>query len=135
LPWPQDAFAWKDFTNGVLALSLGFVGFVLLAWLLAKYLPKLQFLSGLILVPTGAKLGTEFEVSMTIPPESKTISVNVGDAGEVVSTLRPTGKAKFGNAIVDVVAVAEFLDKGTNVEIIEIHGNRVVVKRQTTEHR
>jgi len=128
LPWPNNDIAWNDFGWGVVSLAGGFVGFVVLAWLLAKYLPKLQFLSGLILVPTAAKLGTEFEVSMTIPPESKTISVNVGDAGEVVSTLRPTGKAKFGNAIVDVVAEAEFLDKGTNVEIIEIHGNRVVVK-------
>jgi len=128
LPWPETPLDWQVFTRGVLGLSLGFVGFVVLAWLLAKYLPKLQFLSGLVLVPTGAKQGTEFEVSMTIPPESKTVSVNIGDLGEVISTLRPTGKAKFGNAIVDVVAEAEFLDKGTNVEIIEIHGNRVVVK-------
>jgi len=130
LPWPNSDIAWNDFGWGVVSLAGGFTGFVVLAWVLAKYLPKMQFLSGLILVPTGAKQGTEFEVSMTFPPESKTISVNVGDAGEVVSTLRPTGKAKFGNAIVDVVAEAEFLDKGTNVEIIEIHGNRVVVKRQ-----
>jgi membrane-bound ClpP family serine protease len=65
---------------------------------------------------------------MTTPPESKTVSVNMGETGEVVSILRPTGKAKFGDAIVDVVAEAEFLDKGTKVEIIEIHGNRVVVK-------
>jgi len=128
LPWPNSDIAWNDFGWGVVSLAGGFVGFVVLAWLLAKYLPKMQFLSGLILVPTAAKLGTEFEVSMTIPPESKTVSVNIGDLGEVVSTLRPTGKAKFGNAIVDVVAEAEFLDKGTNVEIIEIHGNRVVVK-------
>ncbi len=33
----------------------------------------------------------------------------------------------------DVVAEAEFLDTGTKVEIIEIHGNRVVVKKQNTE--
>jgi membrane-bound serine protease (ClpP class) len=112
LPWPQDAVAWNDFTWG----------------LLAKYLPKMQFLSGLILVPTAAKLGTEVEVSMTTLPESKTIGVNIGELGKVVSRLRPTGKAKFGDAIVDVVAEGEFLEKGTAVEIIEIHGNRVVVK-------
>jgi membrane-bound serine protease (ClpP class) len=47
----------------------------------------------------------------------------------VVSILRPTGKTKFGDAIVDVVAEAEFLDKGTKVQIIEIHGNRVIVKK------
>ena len=53
----------------------------------------------------------------------------MGDSGQAVSKLRPTGKAKFGDAIVDVVAEADFLDKGTNIEIIEIHGNRVVVKK------
>jgi len=68
------------------------------------------------------------EISMTAPPEHETIGVNVGDIGDVVSILRPTGKARFGDAIVDVVAEAEFLDKGAKVEIIEIHGNRVVVK-------
>jgi membrane-bound serine protease (ClpP class) len=128
LPWPQTQPDWQVFIDGLWALSLGFAGFVLLAWLLTKYLPKLQFLSGLILVPTAAKQGSEFEVSMTAPPESKTVSVNLGEVGEVVSTLRPTGKAKFGDAIVDVVAEAEFLDKGTKVKIIEIRGNRVVVK-------
>ena len=128
IPWPNNDIAWNDFGWGVVSLAGGFIGFVVLAWLMARYLPKMQFLSGIILVPTAAKLGTEVEVSMTTLPESKTIGVNIGELGEVVSTLRPTGKAKFGNAIVDVMAEAEFLDKGTNVEIIEIHGNRVVVK-------
>jgi len=128
LPWPQTQPDWQVFIDGVWALSFGFIGFVVLAWLLTKYLPKLQFLSGLILVPTAPKVGTEFEVSMTAPPESETIAVNVGDVGEVVSTLRPAGKAKFGDAVVDVVAEAEFLDKGTRIEIIGIHGNRVIVK-------
>jgi membrane-bound serine protease (ClpP class) len=134
LPWPQDAIAWSDFTWGVVGLSMGFVGFVVLAWLLSKYLPRIQFLSGLILAPAVPRQSSEIPLSMTTPPESKTVSVNLGDTGDVVSILRPTGKAKFGDAIVDVVAEAEFLDKGTKVEIIEIHGNRVVVKRQNTEN-
>ena len=133
LPWPQDAIAWNDFTWGVMGLAGGFIGFVVLAWVLAKYLPKMQFLSGLILVPTAAKLGSEFEVSMTTLPESKIIGVNVGELGEVVSRLRPTGKAKFGDAIVDVVAAGEFLEVGIAVKIIEIHGNRVVVKAVTNQ--
>jgi membrane-bound serine protease (ClpP class) len=129
LPWPRDALAWKDFTDGVIGLSAGFFGFVILAWLLAKYLPRLQFLSGLMLAPTAAKLGTEVEVSMTTLPESKRIGVSIGELGEVVSKLRPTGKARFGNAIVDVVAEGEFLDMGAQVEIISIRGNRVVVRK------
>jgi membrane-bound serine protease (ClpP class) len=68
-------------------------------------------------------------VSTTTVPENETLRVNVGHTGVVVSTLRPTGKARFGEVMVDVVAEAEFLDKGTKVQIIEMHGNRVVVKK------
>jgi len=128
VPWPDSPANWDVFMDGLMGLSFGFLGFVVLAWILTKYLPKLQFLSGLILVPAVAKQGTEMEISMTAPPEPGTIGVKIGEIGEVVSTLRPTGKARFGNAIVDVVAEAEFLDKGTQIEIIQIHGNRVVAK-------
>jgi len=127
-PWPQSAFDWQSVTNGVLAVGMGFVGFVILAWILTRYLPRLEFLSGLILVPAVPRKDKETPVSMTGPVVSEGIGVNIGDIGEVVSALRPTGKAKFGEHIVDVVAEAEFLEMGTEVEIIEIHGNRVVVK-------
>ncbi|MDD5063352.1 MAG: NfeD family protein [Phycisphaerae bacterium] len=128
MPWPQTQLDWQLFNDGVLGLVFGFVGFAVLAWILTRYLPKLQFLSGLILIPTAAQQGGGVKVSMTAPPDEKNAGVNVGDIGEVVSTLRPAGKAKFGYAIVDVLAEAEFLDRGTKVEIIEIHGNRVVVR-------
>jgi membrane-bound serine protease (ClpP class) len=128
VPWPDSPANWDVFMDGLMGLSFGFIGFVILAWILTKYMPKFQFLSGLILVPAVAKQGTEIEISMTAPPELETIGVKVGDIGEVVTKLRPTGKARFDNAIVDVVAEAEFLDKGAKVEIIKIHGNRVVVK-------
>ena len=130
LPWPETTLDWQLFTNGVLGITLGFVGFILLAWLLTKYTPKLQFLSGLILMPTAPRQGDEVIVSMTTTPESGTMGVKVGDIGEVTYTLRPAGKVKFGECIVDCVAQAEFLDKGDKVRIIEIHGNRVVVKAE-----
>ena len=133
LPWPQDAIAWSDFTWGVVGLSMGFVGFIVLAWVLSKYLPRIQFLSGLILAPAVPRQSGEIPLSITTLPQGKTVGVNMGNAGEVVSILRPTGKAKFGDAIVDVVAEAEFLVEGTKVEIVEIRGNRVVVKRQNSE--
>ncbi|MBN2456727.1 MAG: hypothetical protein JXB29_09370 [Sedimentisphaerales bacterium] len=128
LPWPQTQFDWQMFTNNVLGMLFGFVGFLFLAWVLTKYLPKLQFLSGLMLVPATAKRGNEIEVSMTAPPGSQTSSVNVGDIGVVLSTLRPAGRARFGQSIVDVVAEGEFIDNDAKVRIIEIQGNRVVVE-------
>jgi membrane-bound serine protease (ClpP class) len=129
LPWPQTGVDWQIFTQGVLGLALGFIGFLILAAVLTRYLPKLRFMSGLVLVPALAQAGHDHtKLSMTAPPGSAQIDVNVGDIGQVTSRLRPAGKARFGEAVVDVVATAEFLDTGTKVEIIEIHGNRVVVR-------
>ena len=128
LPWPSNAVEWSDFSQGVLGLSFGFGGFLILAWLLSKYMPRMPFLGGLILLPTSPKQGGTRRISMTRPVESEIAGVGIGDIGEVISTLRPTGKARFGDAIVDVVAEGDFLNIGTKVKIIAIHGNRVVVK-------
>jgi len=128
VPWPDSELEWDLFADGVLGLLGGLAGFVLLVWLITRYLPKIPFLRGLILVPTVAAGGGGIGVSMTSPPTGKSKGLQIADTGEIVSALRPAGKARFGEAIVDVIAEAEFLDKGTPVEIIEIHGNRVVVR-------
>lgn len=128
VPWPDSEIEWDMFADGAIGLLAGFAGFVALAWLIARYLPKIPFLRGLILSPAAAAPGGGIGVSMTSPPSSEAKSVEIGQQGEVVSPLRPAGKVRFAEAIVDVVAEAEFLKNGVSVEIIEIHGNRVVVR-------
>lgn len=54
--------------------------------------------------------------------------VGVGDWGMAESPLRPAGKAIFGDAYLDVVADGSFVDKGRQVRIIQISGNRIVVR-------
>ncbi|MBN1974511.1 MAG: hypothetical protein JW787_12805 [Sedimentisphaerales bacterium] len=128
MPWPSNPLQWSDFNRGVIGLSAGLGGFILCAWLLSKYLPKIPFLGGLVLVPDSSVRDIVMPVNMTRPAESETDTPRIGDIGEVISTLRPTGKVKFGDAIVDVVAEGDFVNIGTSVEITGIHGNRVVVK-------
>jgi len=129
LPWPETPTDWNLLSSGVLSLALGFGGFLVLAWIVSRYLPRLPFMSGLILAPAAAGARGVSQISMTAPPESSERQLHVGDAGEAVTRLRPAGKARFGDALVDVVATGEFLDKGTKLEIIAIHGSRVVVKQ------
>ncbi len=54
-------------------------------------------------------------------------TVKVGDSGVTESYLRPSGKVKINEEIVDAISQGEFLDKGTVVEVIKISGNRVIV--------
>jgi len=52
----------------------------------------------------------------------------VGDWGVADSPLRPAGKTRFGKAYVDVVTDGTFVDQGRQVSVIQISGNRVVVR-------
>jgi len=126
LPWPQTDLDWTVFGNGLLGLAAGFVGFAVLAAVMTRYLPKVRFLSGLVLAPTVSP--PPAHPSLTVSAEAGGVAPNVGDVGKVLSTLRPTGRVRFGETVVDCVAEAEFVEKGTEVRITEVHGNRVVVR-------
>ncbi len=130
IPWPRRPEDWKTLTDGVLGIVIGLVGFSIFAGVLTRYLPRLKFMSGLILVPNSATPGrATAALSMTGPSVETGIGIRIGDMGQTLTKLRPAGKARFGEAVVDVVAVAEFLDAGTKIVVAEIHGNRVVVKK------
>ncbi len=126
VPWPRSPFAWELLLNWLMAVSLGFIGFLIMAFLLARYLPKMYFLRGLMLEPAAA--GGPNAPSMTSDSRDAAHALNVGDIGEVVSPLRPAGEARFAHATVDVVAEGQFLEKGARVKIMDIRGNRVVVR-------
>jgi membrane-bound serine protease (ClpP class) len=128
LPLPRPEFGgWEPILDGLVGVSAGLAGFVVFAILLTRYMPKVAFLSGLSIEP--APKGGNRPISMTKEPESETRKLKVGQGGIADSILRPAGQARFDNAIVDVVAQGEYVQKGENVEIIEIHGNRVVVRK------
>lgn len=54
--------------------------------------------------------------------------LKVGDRGVTTTGLHPAGRAAFGDTEADVVSPGEWIEPGTDVRIIEMHGNRVVVE-------
>jgi membrane-bound ClpP family serine protease len=52
----------------------------------------------------------------------------MGHAGIATTQLTPSGKARFGSRLVDVIADGEVIAKGAEVVVIEVQGNRVVVR-------
>ena len=48
--------------------------------------------------------------------------------GKTASSLRPTGKAMFGDKYVDVVSDGAYIDHGTEIEVIRLAGNRIIVR-------
>ena len=58
---------------------------------------------------------------------TKDFSDYLNQEGVTETTLHPVGKAKFADAIVDVVARDGFIDEGAPILCVEVEGQRVVV--------
>ena len=53
----------------------------------------------------------------------------VGKTGEVYSALRPVGSIVVDGRRVQAVSTGELIDRGETVQVIEVHGSRIVVER------
>lgn len=56
------------------------------------------------------------------------IALKVGDRGTARSALRPAGQCRFGDRKADVIADGAFIEVGTEVEIIDVSSNRIMVQ-------
>ena len=54
----------------------------------------------------------------------------VGQTGEALTPLRPSGTARLAGKRVDVTAVGEFLEQGAAIEVVAADGLRVAVRRK-----
>ena len=60
---------------------------------------------------------------------NKEISEMLAWQGIAKTNLRPVGKAIFGEKILDVVAESEYITKDTKIKIIDVKGNRILVRK------
>jgi membrane-bound serine protease (ClpP class) len=51
----------------------------------------------------------------------------IGKNGVATTTLRPAGKAKIEGKLVDVVTQGDFIEKGAQIRVLRLEGNRIVV--------
>jgi membrane-bound serine protease (ClpP class) len=89
---------------------------------LLRFLPRLPFGKRLIL-----STGLEAEEGFASAPE--TDLQWLGKSGTALSPLRPSGIADLDGARVDVVSDGEFIERGAQVVVSRVDGNRIVVRR------
>ena len=53
----------------------------------------------------------------------------LGKKGVVIAKLRPAGSIEIAEQKIDVISQGEFIDIGVMVEIVEIIGNKIIVKK------
>jgi membrane-bound ClpP family serine protease len=123
--WPRTNEEWIGFGHKLGPFGLGILAALAMAFLLVRYLPHLPYANRLLLHPQTDDTETGGESANVLYTE---LAGLLGAIGVAATPLRPAGKVQFGDAFVDVVAEGSYVQPGTRVQVIEIEGNRVVVK-------
>ncbi len=94
--------------------------------------PALGF--GMLRIFPRTRLGKKYILSppergISEPKETSDLSGFLGKKGVAKSLLRPTGIALIEGERVDVVTEGLIIESGTPVEVVEVNGNRIVVKK------
>lgn len=103
----------RDFIYGAL-------GAVFVAFVIARYLPAVPLFRGLALGAPGA--ATRGSAATGLPTPA------VGARGVTETPLRPAGRARIDGAHHDVVAEGAFVPQGTEVQVVAVRGNVIVVR-------
>ena len=78
---------------------------------------------------TGAwkRITLNAEVKSTSKPDVK-INLKVGDSGKTISRLAPMGTIMVNNELFEASSKGIFVDENTEIEIIKIINNKIIVK-------
>jgi membrane-bound serine protease (ClpP class) len=123
----QDFFpTGKMLAVPLLNLFIAIISSLIVIALLARYLPRTSIYRRFALMdsnppgPSLAGVPRQFATAVSLAP---------GMQGTAITVLRPSGKVRFADHIVDVVTEGEFIAPQTAVTVIQTDGMRVVVKR------
>jgi membrane-bound serine protease (ClpP class) len=109
----------------LLNLFIAIAASVVAITFLARFLPRTSFYRRFALMtsnppgPSLAGVPREFATPLALMP---------GMQGTALTILRPSGKARFADHVVDVVTEGEFIAPQTPITVIQTDGMRVVVK-------
>ena len=117
-PYDVDLLIMNIFT-----VMCSLIGSGIAIFLMFKFMPGMPLFNRLVLTTSETT-----QSGFVIPSQPAGGSDLTGAKGMALTALHPTGKIEVNNNTLDVVTDGEFIEKGQTVEIIEIRGNRIVVK-------
>lgn len=121
--WPETSRDWMDLGATLSLFAMSLAAAIIAAFIAASFLPSIPYANRLVLQPPGEEEGV-----VDVPGTALIDPALLGAIGVAATTLRPSGKAQFGDEFLDVIAEGDYVSPGSRVQVVEIEGNRVVVK-------
>ncbi|MCP4650074.1 MAG: nodulation protein NfeD [PVC group bacterium] len=118
-PFTMPSFELRTAFNIV---SYAFISSFVLLVLSFKFIPRTAFWKRL-------QLDAEEKKGLGFQTKSLPEQICIGKIGQAKTILRPSGRAVFDNTTIDVTTFGEFIDKGKQIKIAKIEGNKVFVEK------
>ncbi len=120
---PERSFEWDELVGALAMTGIVLIAFVAGAFVVGRFLPRMPLLGHIVLGESEVSDG-----SSRAAAARQESAARVGEVGRLATQLRPAGKARFGDRLVDVVTEGDLLEAGITVEVVRVRGNRIVVK-------
>lgn len=130
---PRDPQQWQQTTRSLVLILSTFAFVIVAVFALIRYAKVVPALKGLTLDPPTASDVSPATTLLSQDAGSADAAFAalpaVGDRGIAESVLRPAGKARFNDHIVDVMSEGDFIDPQTPVIVVKRQAQQVVVRR------
>jgi membrane-bound ClpP family serine protease len=121
---PSTPADMLELRSSLTVMTLAAIGALAGAALLRRYLPASPVLRELILPPPDSDDAHRQELQGS----SARYDHLLGELGIAVTQLTPSGKARIGDELLDVITEGEVINRGEAVVVVETIGSRIVVR-------
>jgi len=125
---PRNPYQMAELRRSLLSLAGAGVGIAALVAVVRRWLPSTPAFRDVVLAPPEGEEAEVIERRESLLDLDKSF---VGTRGKTTTQLTPSGKARFGDLLLDVITDGDVVPRGATIEVVEIQGNRVLVRQVT----
>ncbi|MEO1618558.1 MAG: NfeD family protein [Planctomycetota bacterium] len=118
---PQNSYQLTVITRGIWIALISLVGLFGGFLVMRKFFPHMPLFKHLIMETPDVLAINEAE-------KLADFAALLNQTGVATTPLRPSGKARFGDDVIQVVSDGSMINKGAQVTVIEVQGAKVVVE-------
>lgn len=121
---PRNEYQLLQLRNSLLTMAGAGLGIFATACAIRSYFPKAPGFNRMLLAPPSGEEAADIARRESLTQWEGLL----GKTGVATTPLMPGGKARFDEELVDVIAEGQAIDRGQEVKVVEVRGNRVVVR-------
>ncbi|MGI8980771.1 MAG: NfeD family protein [Pirellulaceae bacterium] len=122
--FPNNAYQMRQLPVSLLMVAAGAAGGVISIGVIRRFLPHTPYFNRMLLPPPEGEQLEEIQRKEALVAWGHLS----GKRGITTTQLTPSGKARFGDEVVDVISDGDLIPKGAAVYVAEVLGSRVLVR-------